>query len=57
MSRQDELKEAIAEMCAQLKGPMPNLERALLVADREDLRHELAQLDEGEKPNPRSTKV
>ena len=37
------LKKAIAEITAELKGPLSNLERALLVADRRDLRKELAQ--------------
>ena len=37
-----EILAAIAEITKQLKGPVPNLERALLVADRRDLRNELA---------------
>lgn len=39
------IEEAIAGIAAQLKGPMPNLERALLVADRKDFRARLAELD------------
>lgn len=35
-----EIDKAIAEITDGLKGPMPNLERALLVADRKDLRAE-----------------
>mgnify|MGYP001619274902 CR=1 FL=1 len=37
-----ELRAAIAGITERLKGPLPNLERALLVADRKDLRMELA---------------
>ncbi len=37
------IEEAIAEITAQLKGPMSNIERALLVADRKELREELSR--------------
>lgn len=39
------IEEAIAGITAQLKGPMPNLERDLLVADRKDFRAQLEHLD------------
>lgn len=39
-----ELQEAINGMTAQLKGPMSDVERALLVADRSDFREQVAQL-------------
>ena len=37
-----ELRSAIAGITERLKGPLPKLERALLVADRRALRNELA---------------
>ena len=40
----EQIKRAIEEITAQIKGPMPNLERALLVAYRKDLREELVAL-------------
>lgn len=36
---------AIDEITALMKGPMPNLERALMHEDRKDLRKLLAELD------------
>lgn len=38
-----EIEAAIASISEALKGPMSNIERALLVADRKDMRSELAQ--------------
>lgn len=40
----EQIEKAIAEISEQLKRPMPNLERALLVADRKDLREQLKEL-------------
>ncbi len=40
----DTLRAAEAEITAALKGPMSNIERALLVADRKDIRAEIAAL-------------
>jgi hypothetical protein len=44
MTTREQISQDIAEITAQLKGPMPNIERALLVADRDDLRQQLADL-------------
>jgi hypothetical protein len=41
----DRLRAAEAEVTAALKGPMSNLERALLVADRKDIRAALAKVE------------
>lgn len=38
-----EIEAFIAEVTARLKGPLSNVERALLVADRKDARAELAR--------------
>lgn len=43
----EEAEAGIAAITAQLKGPMSNLERALLVADRTDLRALLHHLPTG----------
>lgn len=49
------IETCIANICEALKGPMPNLERALLVADRKDLRMRLLTIDmmRTTPPNPR----
>lgn len=44
----ERLKKADAEITAALKGPMSNIERALLVADRKDIREALASKAYGE---------
>jgi len=41
----EQLIEAIAGITAQLKRHMPDIERALFVADRKDFRERLAELD------------
>jgi len=46
----DELRKSDAEITAALKGPMSNLERALLVADRKDIRTAISLAQTGEKP-------
>lgn len=48
MTRQERiehLKKAIADISAHLKGPLSNLERSFLVADRQDCREELALIE------------
>lgn len=35
----------VAEITLLLKGPMPNTERALLVANRKELREQLKEMD------------
>lgn len=40
----ERLRLAEAEITAALKGPMPNLQRALLVADRKDIRAAIAKI-------------
>ena len=42
----DQLQKADAEITAALKGPMTNLDRALLVADRKDLRAAIAKAEQ-----------
>lgn len=42
----EQLEAAIAAISSALKWPMPNLERALLVADRADLRMKLLDMKE-----------
>lgn len=42
-STDEELKAADAEITASLKGHMTNFERAWLVADRGNIRHELGK--------------
>lgn len=44
MQAVEEIESFIAEVTTRLKGPMSNLERALLVADRKDAREDLAKL-------------
>lgn len=48
MQTEEQIKEQIAaaikSISEELKGPMPNLERALLVADRKELRERLARM-------------
>lgn len=39
----ERLRKADAEITAALKGPMSNLDRALLVADRKDIRAALQE--------------
>lgn len=39
----ERLRTADAEITAALKGPMPNLQRALLVGDRKDIRAAIAK--------------
>lgn len=39
-----EIETAIAEISSQLKGPLSNTERLLLVADRHELRKALAAI-------------
>src|SRR5688572_13782724 len=45
VSKREEIVKAIAEICAEMKGPMSNLERQLLNEDRKDLRRQLAVID------------
>lgn len=45
MSR-TEIEQAIAAISEQMKGPLSNLERALLHEDRKELRATLRALDE-----------
>jgi hypothetical protein len=40
------IKEAIANITAELKGPMDNFDRAWLVAERADLRELLRKIEE-----------
>jgi hypothetical protein len=48
-ARRQYLLDACADITAQLKGPMSNVERAWLVADRKDFRAELAKIDKKEE--------
>lgn len=41
----ERLRQADAEITAALKGPMSNLERELLVADRRDIRAAIAKVE------------
>lgn len=41
-----QLQAAIDDITEQLKGPMPNIARSLLVADRKELREMLNQIKE-----------
>lgn len=38
-----EIESAIADISKRLKGPLPNILRGMLVADRKDMRYELEQ--------------
>jgi hypothetical protein len=49
MTRHEALQNAIDEATAELKGPMTDVLRAWIVADRKDWRAELAALDEDDK--------
>lgn len=44
LTREEKLLKWDAEITAELKGPMPNIERNLLVAERADIRAELMSL-------------
>ncbi len=44
MQSEKQLEEAIGQITAILRGPLSNLERACHVADRKELRVELARL-------------
>jgi hypothetical protein len=44
-ARINEIKQCIAEISAELKRPMSNIERRFLYFDRKDLRDELKQLE------------
>lgn len=39
------LEDFVAEICRRMKGPLSNLERALLHADRQDMRARLAEIE------------
>jgi hypothetical protein len=39
------LRKAILSISAEMRGPLPNIERALLHQDRKDFRAELARLE------------
>lgn len=45
----EEILEFITEATERLKGPLPNIVRAWLVAHRKDARKELAKRDAAEK--------
>lgn len=49
-SRASELREVIAGITAQMRGPLSNWERICLHHDRKDLRAELARIE-----SPRAT--
>jgi len=44
-----EIQTAIADITQQLKGPMSNIERRLLVEDRKDLRVQLADAEKEDR--------
>lgn len=48
----EEIVKAIDEITAELKKPMSDLKRALLHADRSDLRTRLAALDREDQVTP-----
>lgn len=65
MSERVRIERAIADITRMLKGPMSNIERALLVEDRRDFRRRLEGLDalddgahdasaRGRQPSPRN---
>lgn len=41
----DELRQQIADISDEMKGPMSNLERALLHADRKDMKEALRKFE------------